>query len=346
MSEDRAERPAWPDVARGGCMLLVVLLHTDHALGHGGEADAVLHQINRMLVPLRQPMFFLIAGVLGAGVLRRGAAGVLLHRVARYAWLFVLWWGLGRLFQSGLLGGAGPVGIEQAFFQSPETLGALLLSGQDDHWFFYALAVFFGLALLLGRLPAPVHAGLALLIAAPGLAELGVPLGMPALDCLWYYPVFALGAARPRWIWRAAGWLGRWPCLLLALAAWVGATRFALRIDPLLGNAVTAALALLAVPAGLAASVLLARLGGPLAGAVRQVGRMTLPIYVLHSLVLRLLLLGLERPPVVPKAVFVLAVAGLAVVFSLLLGRALGRVPGLFGLPPPLQRLARPSAPG
>ena len=69
----RKERLAWPDLARGACMVLVVLLHSDHAVRHIGENDEHLHLLNELLVPLRQPLFFLISGMLGAGILSRGA---------------------------------------------------------------------------------------------------------------------------------------------------------------------------------------------------------------------------------------------------------------------------------
>ena len=91
------ERLAWPDLARGACMVLVVLLHADHALRHIGQNDEHLHLLNELLVPLRQPLFFLISGMLGAGILARGAPGVLVHRVGRYLWLYVLLVGAGAL---------------------------------------------------------------------------------------------------------------------------------------------------------------------------------------------------------------------------------------------------------
>src|SRR3954471_9658796 len=117
------QRLAWPDLARGLCMVLVVLLHSDHALRHIDESDEHLHLLNELLVPLRQPLFFLISGVLGAGVLSRGARGVLVHRVGRYLWLLVLWWALGRFLQLRL-DAFGPLGMEP-IFTSPSSLARL-----------------------------------------------------------------------------------------------------------------------------------------------------------------------------------------------------------------------------
>jgi hypothetical protein len=114
---------------------------------------------------------------------------------------------------------------------------------------------------------------------------------------------------------------------------WVVLTRLAIKVDPLLGNAVTAALALVAVPAGLGTAVRLATIGSPLARGLIVIGRSTLPIYVLHPLVLRLLFIAFDRPQGVPKACWVLLLAAVAIIASLQLGRWLSRVPGLFGLP-------------
>jgi uncharacterized membrane protein YcfT len=326
------ERLAWPDLARGACMVLVVLLHTDHALRHIGESDELLHLTNAVLVPLRQPLFFMISGMLGAGILSRGPRGVLVHRVGRYVWLYIFWWLLARGIHIRL-DPYGPFGMED-FFVTPASLGELFRMSHDDHWFFYALAVFFALALVLSRLPDAVHALIAVLIAVPGLLELGTATGNTALDWSWYYPFFAFGARRSGLLWAMAPRLGRWPVLITLGLLWAVATRFAVRVDPLFGNAVTAGLALVAVPAGLAISVRLAAFGGPMARGLIVIGRNTLPIYVLHPLVLRMLFLTFQRSLWVPKAGWVVLSALVAVGVSYLLGRALRRVPGLFDLPP------------
>jgi uncharacterized membrane protein YcfT len=339
----RKERLARPDLARGACMALVVLLHVDHALRHIGQNDAPLHLLNELLVPLRQPLFFLISGVLGAGVLSRGARGVLVHRVGRYLWLFLLWWALGRFLQLRL-DAFGPFGMEP-IFTSPPDLGRLFATAQDDHWFFYALAVFFGLALLLSRLPGWLHAAIALLLAVPGLLDWGRASGITAIDQLWYYAFFAFGARHAARLWALAPRLGAWPALLGIGLLWALATRFAVRIDPLLGTPVTAALALLAVPAGLGAAVRLAAWGGPPARGLILVGRNTLPIYVLHPLVMRVFFLLVPRPEALPRTGWVLLATLAAVTASYGLGRLLGRVPGLFGLPPLPGGLAAARAP-
>src|SRR3954447_5258074 len=139
-------RLLWPDLARGGCILLVVLLHADFGLAHIGENDPWLHLLNRLLVPLRLPVFFLVSGMLGASILSRPARMALVHRIGRYFYLYALWWLLQRGFETRLVAGLGPPEMQE-FFVTPDNLWQLLTEAEDDHWFFYALAVFFGLAL-------------------------------------------------------------------------------------------------------------------------------------------------------------------------------------------------------
>ncbi|WP_165982408.1 hypothetical protein [Dankookia rubra] len=91
---------------------------------------------------------------------------------------------------------------------------------------------------------------------------------------------------------------------------------------------------MLAVPSGLGLAVRLAAWGGPAARGLILVGRNTLPIYVLHPLVMRVFFLAFHRPEALPRTAWVLLATGTAVAVSLLLGRVLGRIPGLFGLPP------------
>ena len=338
-------RQDWPDLARGACMVLVVLLHTDCALWHIGETDDVLHILNNLLVPLRQPLFFLVSGMLGAGILGRGGRGVLVHRIGRYLYLYVLWWLLARGIHTRLLDPHGPAGMEE-FFLTPSGIGELFRTARDDSWFFYALAVFFGLALLLSRLPDRWHAVLALLVALPGLPACGEAWGLPVVDWFWYYPFFAFGARRAGLLWALAPRLGRWPAVILVPLAWIVATRVAIHFDPLLLSVpLVAALALLAVPSGLAAAVWASAQGGRVGAALIHVGRNTLPIYVLHPLVLHVLFIAVQRPAPVPKAAWVALVAAAAVLGSLGIGRILRRIPGLFGLPtmPRLPVVARRS---
>ena len=326
------ERLAWPDLARGACMVLVVLLHADHALRHIGQNDEHLYLLNELLVPLRQPLFFLISGMLGAGILARGARGVLVHRVGRYLWLYVFWWALARYIHTSL-DPYGPFGMDD-FFRTPASLGELFRTSHDDHWFFYALGAFFGLALLLSRLPDRVHAPIALLIALPGLFELGTRTGYTVLDWVWYYPLFAFGARRSALLWAWAPRLGQWPVLIGVGLLWALATRFAVRIDPLLGTPITAALALLAVPAGLGMAVRLAALGrAGRAGA--DPGRPQHPADLCAAPAGDAVLLpGLPAAGAAAEGGLGAARHGGGVGGVLPAGAAVGRIPGLFGLPP------------
>jgi uncharacterized membrane protein YcfT len=91
MSAMAAPRVAWLDMARGLCMVLVVLLHADIASGRPHEQSAVACLINMALVPLRLPLFFLVSGLLAARLLSRSPREVLVRRVLFCLYLYVLW---------------------------------------------------------------------------------------------------------------------------------------------------------------------------------------------------------------------------------------------------------------
>ena len=188
---------------------------------------------------------------------------------------------------------------------------------------------------------------IALLIALPAACSNSGPrTGYTVLDWFWYYPLFAFGARRSALLWAWAPRLGHWPGADRGRAA-LGAGDPVCGADrPAARHPVTAALALLAVPAGLGLAVRLAALGGPVARGLILVGRNTLPIYVLHPSGDAVLLPAFQRPEPLPRRPGCCSCAAVALVVSCLLGRLLGRIPGLFGLPPlPAGWSARPREP-
>jgi surface polysaccharide O-acyltransferase-like enzyme len=64
-----------------------------------------------------------------------------------------------------------------------------------------------------------------------------------------------------------------------------------------------------------------------------MVGRNTLPIYVLHPLLLHGLLLAVPKPQAMPGASWIILLTLATVLLGLLIGRWLNRIPGLLSLP-------------
>lgn len=334
-----AERADWLDVARGATITLVVLLHADVMLMMVGEWSVLLHLVALALFPLRMPLFFLVAGVLAAGMLARPAGRVLRDRVAHYLWVWAVWTALGYGLVNSLLLPALGLGTLGGLFEPRVDPLEHLLSSTSWAWFLYALALFFATALALRRLPPALHLGIAVLLALPGVFGWGEAMGLGVLDRFLHYPYFVagwLGAARLR---RAAPRLGQsWLVLALGLV-WVGLTIAAHLAELLQTIPARVALSLVAVPAALAGAVLLAR-SRLLSAPLRRIGRSTLAVYLLHPWLL-LLLVQLQSPEWLPPWAWTLALVAAATALPLLLERPLARVPGLMALP---WRGAQPAA--
>lgn len=328
------KRIAWLDIARGLCMVLVVLLHADFALGRIEEHPQGLYLLNLALVPLRLPLFFLVSGMLAAGMLRRPAREVLHRRVLHYFYLYCLWWVLQHGFHAGLAGLTPPALMES--FESPGGIAGLLTAAVTKLWFLLALALFYLAALGLAHLPAAAHMAVAIALAVPGTLELGEAAGLPILDRFYDYPFFALGITAGREVQGAAAWLGsRLLRLLPCAVAWVLATVSVHRAGLLADSIALAGLSVLALPVGLGAAAWLAASARCWTRPLSLIGRNTLTIYVLHPMALHLLILLVPRPQPVPPAAWVILVTAAAVLLSFLCGRLLGRIPGLFRLPGP-----------
>ena len=334
-------RAGWLDIARGLSMALVVVLHAEYAMAAIGDRAMAVHLFSLALMPLRLPLFFLVAGLLAAGVMARGAREVLRRRVAHYGYLFVVWCALYEAFHLWLLPGLGPPGLAR-LYAGPDRLPWVLASANGHQWFIYALALFFALALALRPLPVAAQAAIAVAVGLVGTAEPGGALGPTVLDHFHYFPWFLLGLlGRDRLI-AAAPRLARPGALAAIGLAWAAATALAHKARLLQDDLVRPALSLLALPFGIGLSAWLAG-RHPLWGApLRLVGRNTLHVYVLHTMALRLVLASAERPASVPREVWAVAVAALAIVMCLAAGRVLARVPGLFAIPG-RQRAPRPA---
>ncbi len=333
MGAGRTARLAWLDVARGASMVLVVELHADYALGRVGGSDAWLHLANQLLVALRLPLFFLVSGLLGAGMVAGPLRDLLRRRVLLYLWLLVLWWWLQTWFEVGPGAGLGPAAMLD-FFRPADSLAEVFLVGQDDRWFLLALALFFMMARLLRGLPVAAQAGLAAVLGLAGLLLLGSRLGVPALDRLYYFPYFALGVLGGARLRGVVPRLGRGPVVLALALGFVLAGGLLVRLGSRLDDRAMALLSLVALPLGLALAALLARHGGWPARTLALVGRNTLAIYILHPFLLRLACAVAPAPGDMPAVAETLLLAALVIGAGLGLGLLLARVPGLLSLPP------------
>ena len=154
-----AGRLAWVDVAKGICILLVVMMHSVIGTGEAMGGEGFLHPVVAFAKPFRIPDFFLLSGLFLGPRHRPGLAAVL--RPPRRA-LRLLLPALAR----------DPVGRpvredrrrRRVRGTSPAHLAHALIEPYSSLWFIYLLAVFSVVTKALRRVPAAVLlAGAALL---------------------------------------------------------------------------------------------------------------------------------------------------------------------------------------
>ncbi len=178
MTASPAHRVGWPDVAKGICIILVVLWHvvTKHAIdvaGAGPVTDAWA-MLNAQLLPLRIPLFFLVSGMFAARAVLADDGSSWRRRAARLSLLYVVW----VLIQTFVLALAPDFDTARAT-DGWELLAQLTIS-PTNLWYLLALAVYLAIGRLTRALPTAVVLSVAFVVAAA--AGAGV---IPDLGNLW-----------------------------------------------------------------------------------------------------------------------------------------------------------------
>jgi len=297
-------RIAWVDAARGAGIILVVI---GHALG--GLIDSAIgadllgfRQAFFAIYTFHMPLFFVLTGLLIGKRVARGVGPFLTGLLPSVVWPYFLW----SVFQFSVIHALGSAVNRPAGDYWP-TIAALPWKTVSQFWFLHALFWMHVLAAaLLPRIGAKglVLLGIAakLVLAAPALAALlPVSVKLVATNLVWY----ALGAAlTPAGIGRlvvalpqavraallpllAAGLIAA----TLLLAGTYGADIPLLQASsPELANlawrlpALAAALAGVAAVIGIASLPLVAGTMPGAGGSLAQLGRLTMPIFLLHVL--------------------------------------------------------------
>lgn len=162
MTDARIAKPAaeprvdWVDVAKGVCIVLVVMMHSTLGVGLAMDGEGFMHHVVAFSKPFRMPDFFLISGLFLALVVDRPWRAYLDRKVVHFAYFYVLWLLIQGAFKwPGLALEDGPVAVAEAFaIAFVEPFGTL--------WFIYLLPIFFVFA----KLVKDVHPLLVLAFAA------------------------------------------------------------------------------------------------------------------------------------------------------------------------------------
>jgi len=328
-----APRVQWIDIAKGVAIALVVLHHSLQFLEAYGWVPGPLQRADTGLTTMRMPLFFAVSGLLAAGAIRTlPFARLWRKRLLLLAYLYVLWGLVRAVWFSFVPWPLEPLEPWMQFLISP-------IQPWSGLWYLYALVLYSAVAWTIRRVPAwaQLAFGGAVSVAfASGLVELGTGYTWRSIGTYFFF--FLLGMHGRRLL---LGWAERiaWP-LGIGVFAGYGVLTLALGLVPSSVRwAVTLPVAVLGVAAGVALAVMLSRIR-VVGDAAQALGARTLPVYVLHVLVISALA-PLIPVGVLPTAVVAAGLAAAAIAAALGVYAAIGRVPGVFSLPPGIPPLPR-----
>lgn len=280
---DRGDRLAWVDIAKGICILLVVMMHSVTGTGEAMGGEGFLHPVVAFAKPFRIPDFFLLSGLFMGRVIDRDWRLFSDRRVVHFAYFYLLWLVIQSAAKYGrIVGDAGPA----AFV---EHLAYALVEPYSSLWFIYLLAVFSVVTKVLHRLPGGVLlAGAALL----QIADIRSDSTLIEEFCARYIFFLAGYLFADRIFALADTARRRVPLALCGLAAWAGLEgRLALTPSGLPDYPTLASVPLVSLALGAAGALaivvvatLIGRAGGPIAEAVRTCGQRSIVIYLAFPL--------------------------------------------------------------
>jgi uncharacterized membrane protein YcfT len=326
-------RLAWADVARGVAMILVVFAHAVQLLGAYGWQLGILDTANLYLTAIRMPLFFLVAGIFAATAIRRSWPALFASKLALLIYVYVLWGLVRAVWFSFVPWPLDGLPSWLAFLASP-------VWPTNGLWFLYALVLYLCLGKATARVPAwavLAVAGATAVVAAMDLVPTG---GNDVWRSIAMYAFFFLCGARLRDVWTSLAARANIRLMLAGAVAVVASVA----VFPLLPDALRGVgritLSLICVVAALLIAAMVARVR-PLSAPLEYVGRRTLPIYVMHTLLLAAIV-PLVPVQAAPAAVVVVLLVAVGTLVPLGVARLTARVSGIFTLPSRVARRLQP----
>lgn len=275
-------RLGWADVAKGVCIVLVVFWHvvTKHVQAGDPISDFWI-TLNTQLLPLRMPLFFVVAGLFAARVVAANEPQTLWRRASQLFLVYVLW----VLIQTSVL--ALTPQFDTARARTGWELLAQLTFSPTNLWFLLALAAY----LVIGRAVRSVPT-FVLLPAAFALTATIATGVIPDSGNLWQVAqnlFFFLIGLRCRTLVMRVAERARFSRMLVWIVLYAGALAAVALLGARQVFGVWPVLALLAVLGGVTACALIDRRMSSMAAPLRWLGQRTLPIYVIHMIPLALL---------------------------------------------------------
>ncbi|MCS5718367.1 acyltransferase [Herbiconiux sp. CPCC 205763] len=290
-------RAMWLDVARGACVIAVVMLHVRifvyDPLTLPTAGTEFWRQFTEFFGPFRLPLLFAISGLLVSKRVRNGWRDRRnLVRVASSYWIYLVWLGVFGVMSAVVTVSGVPFKIS-----SPHDFVRQLLLPDTTLWFVFALALYVVVFTSLQRVPRPVIIGIFAVVAVlSGLAPASLAEEQ-WLHIIYFAVFFAAGVYLPAaLVWFSQGRIA--VKLLLTLGAFVLLQLLWQLTEA--GDVVETSARLLRDSAAVTLAIGVCALASRAPGVVRplaRVGQRTLPIYILQLPVIWALYLLPIVPP-------------------------------------------------
>jgi len=286
-------RVAWADVAKGVCILLVVLWHVlmKHYLQidwhSGGRLKGAWGTFGEQLLPLRMPLFFAVSGFFAVRAVQRSWPQVLRTKVAKFYYLYVLW----LIIHTAVLAFVPNFGTESA--DGPLEFVAQLFVTPSNLWYLYALALYFVIAKATRRVSPWIVLALAFALSATASAGL---LAVPG-DRAGVYQnlVFFLAGLYGKTLIEKLAAEATWRRLTLIAVPYAVLLGVVAIFDAKTWFGLWPLVSGVAIVLGVTAAGLVTR-SSWLTNSLTSIGRRTLPIYVMHMPLLALIHALLRKP--------------------------------------------------
>jgi len=116
MSTGEKTRVDWVDIAKGVCIIFVVMMHSVLGVENEAGARGWMHWIVAFAQPFRMPDFFLISGLFLGLVIDRSWLRYTDRKIVHFAYFYVLWLTIQFLFKAHGIVGAHSIVVYLAFF--------------------------------------------------------------------------------------------------------------------------------------------------------------------------------------------------------------------------------------
>lgn len=327
---DARRRDAGLDIACAISIYLVIVNHVDLFFAGGItillDQHPILTDFINVLNFFRIPLFFFVSGILSAELLHQNARAALVERVLPLTDVPQLWTVLHFLVAGRHFDRPHAVITDEA-----SLLFHSVTHGEDSAWFLIALAMYSAAFLLLRRLPAWAQLAIGAALFVLPVTLLRERVNHTRFKVLANFIVFTAGIrlASSLPVWRP--YLARWVAVALSLAGLL-ATLLVMRLFDLTQVAPVRAIATgFRIVLGLSFEFQASRLPG--GGIAAFLGRHTLEIYLIHTVILVVLRATFEEPGGLLPWWTAFPVAALTMAVSVGAGLVLNRVPFLFRAP-------------